>query len=63
MNYHELNYISLASVSMAFILSLFLPSVKQSIYFYRDEPGDDVTNGIENSRPVSMKNRKEMNFK
>ncbi|CAL8121790.1 unnamed protein product [Orchesella dallaii] len=35
MNYHQLNYISLGCVSTALIFSLFLPSVKQSIYFHR----------------------------
>lgn len=36
MNYHELNYLTLASVSFALILSFFLPGVEKSIYFYRN---------------------------
>ncbi|CAG7720962.1 unnamed protein product [Allacma fusca] len=42
MNYHELNYISLTCVSIAFCFSLFLPSVKQSIYFYREDENDNT---------------------
>ncbi len=34
-DYYELNYISLSFVSAATIVSLFLPSVSQSIYFHR----------------------------
>ena len=37
MNYHELNYITLASVSGALILSLALPEVEKSMYFHRIE--------------------------
>jgi thiamine transporter 2/3 len=35
MDYRELNYISLSSVSFAFIISFFLPAVKNSVYFYK----------------------------
>lgn len=37
MNYHELNYISLASVSIALIIACTLPPVKTSIYFHRSQ--------------------------
>ena len=37
MNYFELNYISLGCVSVAFLLSLQLPKVNESIYFYRND--------------------------
>ncbi len=36
MDYHQLNYLSLGSVSIALVFSLMLPRVKQSIYFHRD---------------------------
>lgn len=36
MNLLQLNYFSLACVSVALTFSLFLPRVKQSIYFHRD---------------------------
>ncbi|CAL8122761.1 unnamed protein product [Orchesella dallaii] len=35
MNYRELNYLTLSSVSIALVIACFLPSVKQSIYFHR----------------------------
>ncbi|GAB6021309.1 hypothetical protein CHUAL_003924 [Chamberlinius hualienensis] len=35
MDYHSLNYISLADVSVALVFALFLPSVPVSIYFHR----------------------------
>jgi len=34
MDYFELNYLSLAGTSLAFVIALFLPPVRQSIYFY-----------------------------
>lgn len=36
MDYHQLNYLSLGSVSVALVFSVLLPRVKQSIYFHRD---------------------------
>lgn len=36
MNYHQLNYISLGSVSIALVFSVLLPRVQQSIYFHRE---------------------------
>ena len=36
-DYRELNYISLTSVSIAFILSWFLPNVKNSVYFHTNK--------------------------
>lgn len=37
LDYYELNFISLASVSTALILSIFLPSVEATVYFHRFE--------------------------
>jgi thiamine transporter 2/3 len=37
MDYYELNFISLAGVGTSLILALFLPRVRESIYFYRNE--------------------------
>ena len=36
LDYRQLNFVSLGSVSVAFVFSLFLPPVKQSIYFDRN---------------------------
>ena len=38
---HQLNYISFGSVIVAFVFSLFLPPVKQSIYFDSSGEGTD----------------------
>ena len=35
LDYRQLNFVSLGSVSVAFLFSLFLPPVQQSIYFDR----------------------------
>ena len=35
LDYRQLNFVSLGSVSLAFFFSLLLPPVKTSIYFYR----------------------------
>jgi len=40
MSYKDLNYISLSSVSLAFLISWLLPSVATSVYFYRPKEGD-----------------------
>lgn len=37
MNLYELNYVSLASVTIALVFSLCLPPVKHSIYFHRNQ--------------------------
>lgn len=37
LDYFELNYLSLAGTSLAFVLSLLLPPVRQSIYFHPKE--------------------------
>ncbi|XP_042216080.1 thiamine transporter 1-like isoform X2 [Homarus americanus] len=37
MDYHTLNYISLTSVSVAFIIACCLPAVSTSIYFHRQQ--------------------------
>ena len=36
LDYKQLNYFALASLSVATIISLFLPSVPKSIYFHRN---------------------------
>jgi len=46
-DYNDLNYISLSFVSAATIVSLFLPSVAQSIYFHRRK--EEVTNSTEST--------------
>jgi len=42
LDYLGLHYVSLGCVSIAFLLSFFLPKVKESIYFYRREEGSDI---------------------
>jgi hypothetical protein len=37
LDYGQLNYVSLAGVIVAFGISVFLPKVTSSIYFYRGE--------------------------
>lgn len=37
MSYHDLNYISLSSVSVAFLLACALPPVSTSVYFHRQQ--------------------------
>ena len=46
-DYYELNYISLSFVSAATIVSLFLPSVSQSIYFHRRKKDIPSTASVE----------------
>jgi len=40
LDYRGLNYLSLGMVSVATLSSFFLPSVKTTIYFHRDDPDD-----------------------
>ncbi|XP_014296418.1 thiamine transporter 2 [Microplitis demolitor] len=40
LDYHQLNYLTLAGQVVATIWSLFLPSVGQSVYFHRKEPNE-----------------------
>ncbi|XP_069676610.1 thiamine transporter 1-like [Periplaneta americana] len=47
LDYYELNFISLTAVTLATIWVLFLPSVKHSIYFFR-ENRESQLEGIEN---------------
>ncbi len=42
LDYRELNYIALSSVSIAFMLSIFLPPVKTSIYFHKEDNENKV---------------------
>lgn len=41
LNYHQLNFITLSACVIATIWSLFLPSVKESMYFHRTSISDD----------------------
>ena len=41
MTYRSLNYFSLATVSIAFIIATLLPAVKTSIYFHREQVLDE----------------------
>ena len=42
LNYKQLNYFALASLSVATIISLFLPNVPKSIYFHRNNENLDA---------------------
>lgn len=52
-DYRELNYISLSGVGTAFILSIFLPSIKTSIYFHHKDQGSD---SLEEHKPQEVSN-------
>jgi thiamine transporter 2/3 len=52
-NFHQLNYVSLTCVSSALVLSLFLPTVKQSIYFNRKYV-DPITSSNSNEKYESV---------
>lgn len=56
MDYHELNYVSLSCVSIAFVFALFLPSVNQSIYFHRAENQNEINSSGEtgNSKKTTL---------
>lgn len=49
-DYRELNYISLASVGVAFLLSGFLPTVKTSVYFHKDDNTGVAEKGIKKDK-------------
>lgn len=53
-DYNDLNYISLSFVSAATIVSLFLPSVAQSIYFHRRKEEVTNTNPIKEEEKDSL---------
>ena len=44
LDYHQLNFISLGSVSVAFLFGLLLPPVSSSIYFDRQTLISDIRN-------------------
>ena len=48
-DYYSLNFISLASVSVATVVACFLPSVDKSIYFHRGEVLENVKDEEQNS--------------
>ncbi|CAL8104091.1 unnamed protein product [Orchesella dallaii] len=53
MNYRELNFLTLTSVSICLGIAFFLPSVKQSIYFHRKPDTPSITNGsIQNANSI-----------
>jgi thiamine transporter 2/3 len=65
MNYHQLNYLTLASVSSAFILSLFLPGVEKSMYFYRNITGEQrssINEGDEEKRLRSTRRYDDLTY-
>ena len=41
LDYRQLNFISLSSVSLATIVSFFLPKVSQTLYFHRNDPSKE----------------------
>lgn len=43
-NYYTLNFVSLAFVSAATVVALFLPNVSQSIYFHRSDKKNNKNN-------------------
>ena len=45
-DYAELNYISLSVVLVATLISLFLPSASESIYFHRSGAGNNTDTSI-----------------
>ena len=57
-DYRELNYISLACVSMAFVLSWFLPPVKTSVYFHKGEKtGEEALETEQHSDSVDQSDK------
>ena len=55
LDYKQLNYFALASLSVATIISLFLPNVPKSIYFHRNNENLDAE---QQSGPTAAKARK-----
>lgn len=60
-DYLVLNYISLVNVSIGFIISLFLPNAKRSLYFYRqaNRESPTITSGSNASNEGSGRNHSE----
>lgn len=46
MNYHQLNYLTLGSVSISLFISFILPGVGKSIYFYRNINQEEIAPAI-----------------
>jgi thiamine transporter 2/3 len=58
MNYKQLNYLTLGSVSLAFVVACFLPNVKQSVYFHRrDNDGTQEIHNNDEAAVTSFENR------
>ncbi|XP_070538092.1 thiamine transporter 2-like [Ptychodera flava] len=47
LTYYQLNIISLSSVCVAFVLSIFLPTAKKSIYFHKDSNASSPRKSVE----------------
>ena len=41
LDYRQLNFISLTSVSLATVVSFFLPKVNRTLYFHRNDPSKE----------------------
>ena len=56
-DYRELNYISLTAVSIAFVLSWFLPNVNNSVYFHTNEATEIEKGEKDSSTETNRANR------
>jgi len=67
LNYHELNYVTLGSLTTALILALALPKVRQSIYFNRLESQTqnyyDSDNNIQTNDSSKIKSINSLHFR
>ncbi|XP_014475852.1 PREDICTED: thiamine transporter 1-like [Dinoponera quadriceps] len=57
LDYHQLNYITIAAFSMATIWSFFLPSVGQSIYFHRTDDEEENPAGEREKEKIARSGR------
>jgi thiamine transporter 2/3 len=55
MDYLQLNYLSLGFITVAFGFALFLPSVKKSIYFHRQEDSEEAPSTSEGGSSTEIK--------
>ncbi|XP_021966986.1 thiamine transporter 1 [Folsomia candida] len=58
MNYHELHYLTLVSLTAALAISVFLPGVEKSIYFYRNI-NSELTSNIDTGDDKATRNHAE----
>ncbi|XP_077988016.1 thiamine transporter 2-like [Glandiceps talaboti] len=61
--YDTLNYISLASVSVAFFISVFLPPAKKSVYFHRRKTSESAHTVSSSGDEISDEKRGNENVK